>query len=303
MENSHLISQIQNLLDEYVKIERWIGVSMESDEWEELIWEKSEELLKLLTQNQITENIIKKSINNRKGRKNVILFFASTLYEREVDKDNSWIIQFIKKSLLSKNEDERYYAIQELWLKKMTNVANTLTETLDYLLRNEQEVANTNMLLNVIASTNNDTLIHTLGEIFEVSWYQYDSLRIDNRIGIVSVIAPFWTKCIHPDVTKILLQCLKNIDKISKTYCDHASWGYCPPFPKFQETKDSFMSQIMWGLARNGYTEYHNNLKQLVHTSGGEYRAAQALNELYSLNLPTENAKIFIETIQQKFPL
>lgn len=51
----------------------------------------------------------------------------------------------------------------------MTNVANTLTETLDYLLRNEQEVANTNMLLNVIASTNNDTLIHTLGEIFEVS--------------------------------------------------------------------------------------------------------------------------------------
>ena len=74
MENSHLISQIQNLLDEYVKIERWIGVSMESDEWEELIWEKSEELLKLLTQNQITENIIKKSINNRKGRKNVILF-------------------------------------------------------------------------------------------------------------------------------------------------------------------------------------------------------------------------------------
>ena len=63
------------------------------------------------------------------------------------------------------------------------------------------------------------------------------------------------------------------------------------------------MSQIMWGLARNGYTEYHNNLKQLVHTSGGEYRAAQALNELYSLNLPTENAKIFIETIQQKFPL
>ena len=303
MENSHLISQIQNLLDEYVKIERWIGVSMESDEWEELIWEKSEELLKLLTQNQITENIIKKSINNRKGRKNVILFFASTLYEREVDKDNSWIIQFIKKSLLSKNEDERYYAIQELWLKKMTNVANTLTETLDYLLRNEQEVANTNMLLNVIASTNNDTLIHTLGEIFEVSWYQYDSLRIDNRIGIVSVIAPFWTKCIHPEVTKILLQCLKNIDKISKTYCDHASWGYCPPFPKFQETKDSFMSQIMWGLARNGYTEYHNNLKQLVHTSGGEYRAAQALNELYNLNLPTENAKIFIETIQQKFPL
>ena len=159
------------------------------------------------------------------------------------------------------------------------------------------------MLLNVIASTNNDTLIRTLGEVFETSWYHYDSLVIDNRIGIVSVIAPFWTKCIHPEVTKILLQCLKNIDKISKTYCDHASWGYCPPFPKFQETKDGFMSQIMWGLVRNWHTEYLDTLKQLVHTSGGEYRAAQALNELYNLNMPTENIKVFIETIQQKFPL
>lgn len=303
MQYNDIISSLESLLNDYIKIERNIIHSViENTDWEQMIEEKWQEIIILLTSYSITKDIIKKAVKQSQSRRAVLLSFASILYDSSLSSgEASWILEFIKDGITSKNPNTRYYALWGLANSKMIKIVEDLSEVFIDLLWTEKDVSNTNQILCIITVTQNINFIRALTEIIHNSWYSYDSLLIDERISIIWFLSiKVSIGNITPEFIWILKRCFENAEKIAMAMILSNRQSKS----EIHTQTEYLLALIAGKLVRGWCHHYEDILKKLLYSKDHmtAYRSAQALRDIHNLDISMEDIPIFLDTIKWKFP-
>jgi hypothetical protein len=269
-QDKHVI-ELDALLSEYATIEQGIISSkIENEIWEEEIDKKMLEIVSFFDWKIITEGFIKKVVKKSRKKKSALLSCIWGIYKQNPENTKNWMMPFVMSWLHSKDDTERYYAIQSFFHLD-EDIVELFEDVLSDMILVETDMSCANQLLHVIQFKKNEKMLLTLIDVINKSWYKFDHKLIDNRLSLWWLLLNIWSSIRHQRLTPILVDAFNNLKSIVIDGHDYTF---------------ELKTYAAWWILLNTWEEYYRNFLKdalLTYWDTIEYRAAQVFDEFYNL--------------------